>query len=287
MTIAFKELAGSPVEDYGPDGLKARRILLCAWGDREQLVEQILGDGYTYGGLSRAQYPDKPDVVAIRVRCEPLTDDVTPQVLGQLTEGLNRYAGFAKVTVDYELLAAADRKDLPATESGTFLTYRQDFDAEDLLLSGDSFAWEDEPTESVPTAAVPTLRIPIVRHHLTWHRVVGPPWQAIRECVGTVNNGLFLGAAAETMLFDGATAQREFLRISGLAAAELAWRISYVFRERAVKTGDGTIVGFNHAYRSLPTNDPDWDRLADGAGNRPYPAADLSQLFSFEAVSGA
>jgi hypothetical protein len=127
----------------------------------------------------------------------------------------------------------------------------------------------------------------MVEHHLTWHRVVNPPWQAIRQCVGTVNGATFLGAAAETVLFDGATAEREFLRINGLARTELAWRISYVFRERAIKTGSGGIVGFNHAYRSLPTGNPGWDRLVDGAGNRPYPSSNLTQLFQFEAESGA
>ncbi len=287
MTVAFKELAGSPVETYGPEGLHAERTLLCAWDDREQLVEQLLGDGYEHGGSSRAAYPDKPDIVAIRVRCEPFTDDVVPQTLSELTEGLNRYQGFAKVTVHYELMVAADREELPAIETGTFLTYRQDVDRETVLLSGDSLTWEDEPAEWVPQTAVPTIRIPIVEHHLTWHRVVRPPWQAMRQCVGTVNSGTFLGAAAETVLCDGATAEREFLRVSGSADTELAWRISYVFREKAVKTGDGSIVGFNHSYRSLPTNDPGWDRLVDGAGNRPYPSGDFTPLFQFGAASGA
>lgn len=287
MTVAFKELAGSPVENYGPEGLRAERVLLCAWDDREQLVGQLLGDGYEYGGSSRAQYPDKPDIVAMRARCEPFTDDVVPQVLSELTEGLNRYNGFAKVTVDYQWLVPSDRADLPTAESGTFLTYRQDVDTEDLLLSGDSFSWEDEPGESVPTAAVPTIRIPTVEHHITWHRVVNPPWQAIRRCIGTVNDGTFLGAAAETVLFDGAAAEREFLRIGSLADTEIAWRLGCVFRERAVKTGGGgSIVGFNHAYRSLPVSNPGWDRLLDGAGNPPYPSSDFSRLFQFEVESG-
>ena len=192
MSAAFKELAGSPVEMYGPEGLQAQRMLLCAWDDREQVVQRLLGDGYEYGGSSRAPYPGKPDIVAMRARCEPFTDDVAPQVLSELTEGLNRYNGFAKVTVNYELLVVSDRKDAPAVESGTFLTYRQDVDSETVPLSGDSFSWEDEPGESVPEEALPVVRVPVVEHHFTWHRVVNPPWQAIRECIGTVNGGEFV-----------------------------------------------------------------------------------------------
>lgn len=282
--IAFKELAGSPVETYGPEGFHAERVLLCAWDDREQVVEQLLGDGYEFGGRTRAQYPDKPDILAMRVRCEPFTDDVTPQVLSSLTEGLNRYDSFARVTVNYELLVPSDREDEPPIELGTFLTYRQDFDTEQITLSGDSFTWEDQPSQSVPAAAVPTIRVPVVQHHLTWHRVVRPPWEAIRNGIGTLNNDTFMGAAAETVIFDGATAEREFLRIDGFANAELAWRLSYVFRERAIKTG-GSIVGWNHTYRSLPVDNPGWDRLVDGNGSRPYGASDFEQLFQFEASS--
>ncbi len=287
MTVEFREMAGSPVETYDADGLTASRALLCAWDDREQLVELLLGDGYEYGGLSRAQYPGKSDIVAVRARCEPFTDDVTGQTLTDLTEGLNRYGGFAKVTVNYELLTPSDRVDVPEVADGTFLTYRQDYKSEEVPLSADSLSWEDKPAESVPSAAVPTIRMVLVEHHLTWHRVVNPPWQAIRRCVGTVNDNTFLAAAASTVLCDGATARREFIRFSGLARAEFAWRIDFVFLEKAVKTGNGQIVGWNHAYRSLPTNDPGWDRLADAAGNRPYRSADFSELFQFEATTGA
>jgi hypothetical protein len=284
MTVAFKELAGSPLETYGPDGMKAQRVLLCGWDDRELVVEQLLGDGYEFGGRGRAGYPDKPDLLAMRIRCEPFADDVTPQVLSELTEGLNRYSGFAKVTVSYELLVAADREDLPAVEPGTLLTYRQQPGGETMILPGHALAWAGAAGVPVPPEAVPAIRVPIVEHHFTWHRVVRPPWEAIRHGVGTVNDATFLGAAAGTVLFAGATAEREFIRIDELANPALNWRLGYLFREKAVKTGDGSVVGWNHAYRSLPADDPGWDELVDAHGNRPYPSSDFSQLFQFAAA---
>jgi hypothetical protein len=284
MTVAFKELAGSPVETYGPDGMKAQRVLLCSWDDREAVVEQLLGDVYQYGGSGRARYPDKPDVVAIRTRCEPFADDLAPQVLSELTEGLNRYNGFAKITVSYELLVPSDREDLPAVEAGTFLTYRQQPDDETVILPGHALAWAGAAGVPVPPEAVPAIRVPLVGHHFAWHRVVSPPWEAIRSCVGTVNAAAFMGAAAGTVLFAGATAQREFIRFDELADPALAWSIGYLFREKSVKTGGGSVAGWNHAYRSLPADDPGWDELVDANGNRPYPSSDFSQLFQFAAT---
>jgi len=283
MATSFKEFAGSPVETCGPEGMKARRVLLCAWSDRGAVVELLLGDEYEFGGSTRAQYPDKPDIVAMRTRCEPFTDDVEPQVLDELTEGLNSYSGFAKLTVDYELLVPSQRNESMTVQQGTFLTYRQDSGREIVTLPEDALAWQDKPGETVSEKAVPEIRIPIVEHRPTWHRVVSPPWEAIRKCIGTVNDAEFMGAAAGTVLFDGAIAEPEFLRIDRLAEAKLGWRIEYVFREKAVKTGDGGIVGWNHAYRPVPTNDPGWDELADANGNRPYRSSGFSQLFEFAA----
>ena len=209
--------------------MKAVRTLLCAWDDREAVIEQLLGDGYEFGGSSRAPYPGKPNVVAMRTRCEPLTDDLVPQQLQSLTEGLNCYNGFAKITVYYELLVTSERADAPEVIEGTFLTYSQDRDYEVVPMADDSLTWQDEPTAGIPEEAIPQVRVPIVEHHLTWHRVVSPPWDAIRRCVGTVNDAEFLGAAAGTVLFDGCTTEPEFLRIGELAQAELASRIEYIF----------------------------------------------------------
>ena len=281
MSVSFKEFAGSPVETCGPEGMRARRVLLCAWDDRQDVIDQILGDGYEFGGSSRAPYPNTSDVVAMRTRSEPFTNDLVPQTFSDLTEGLNQYNGFAKVTVEYELLVPSERVDAITVESGTFLTYRHGISQMTVTLPEDSLSWQDEPSEFVPSEAVPSIRIPLIEHQLTWHRVVSPPWQAIRNGIGTVNDAAFLGAAAATVLFDGANAEPEFLRIGDLARAELAWRIVYMFREKAVKTGSGEIVGWNHAYRPLPVGDPGWDELADANGNRPYRSSDFTQMFQF------
>ena len=285
MSIAFKELSGSPIESYGPEGVAAERHLLCAWNDRRALVQELLGDGYEFGGQSRANYPGAAAILAIRTRVEAFGDDLVKQNLTQLTEGLNAYHGFAKVTVCYELLVPADRGDLPAAPKGSFLTYRMGRDWETLVLPGDDLVWEAQPATPAPSDAAGTLRIPVAEHRLTWHRAVNPPWDAMRAATGTVNDAVFLGAPAGTLLFDGATAEREFLRISDLDEADFAWRIELVFRERAAKILIPEVVaGWNHQYRAEPTDAAGWDRLHSDAvsGHFVYRESDFNRLLEYE-----
>ncbi|MBN2581410.1 MAG: hypothetical protein JXB10_20685 [Pirellulales bacterium] len=236
MTTPFKELAGSPRESFGPDGMEAERRLICAWDDRRALVEEILGDGYEFGGQNPVAYPGVSSVVAVRVRVEPLTDDLVKQDLAELTDGPNAYQGFARLTVNYELLTAADRADLPEIEPQTFLTYRMDRGTETVTFGGDALYWPGNPEATFPSAAEGRLLLPVTIHRLTWHRAVNPPWSAIRVSSGTFNDAPFLGAAEGTLLFDGAAAERVFLRISDLDTPEFSWRIEYFFREKPLTT---------------------------------------------------
>jgi hypothetical protein len=101
MTTPFKELPGSPTESYDYNGMKAERQLICAWNDRNALVEEILGPAYLMGTLTPISYPGNPYALAAKVEVAPLTDDMVKQTLSSLTTGLNAYHGFAKVTVKY------------------------------------------------------------------------------------------------------------------------------------------------------------------------------------------
>jgi hypothetical protein len=106
MTVAFKELAGSPIEKFSSIGMQAQRVLVCAWNDRRALVEELLGEGYEYGATNPACYPGVALVVVTNVRVEPFGEDMLKQTLTSLTEGLNAYTGFAKVMIDYKLMGS-------------------------------------------------------------------------------------------------------------------------------------------------------------------------------------
>ena len=288
MSIAFKELAGSPTETYGPSGLKAVRRVLCAWEDYRALVGELLANAYLTGSFTvSAPYPGFHQLVAAQVKVEPFqANPNNGSPFTEITADLNSYSGqFALLTISYELLVLEYR--LPNVQSGTYLTYRMDFSKQTVALPGYSWKWESEPGAPVPPESNPVVQVPVIEHHLSWHRVDNPPWTAIRGCIGGVNGGEFLGAAPETVLFDGATAAEEFVSLGDGNAPQFSWKLNYVFKEKAVKYSYGfadapTICGWNHSYRALPSGSPGFDRLLDTNGSPVYPEVDFSTLFLFE-----
>lgn len=102
MPTLFKELAGSPCEEYTSEGFSATRTFLIAWEDRDAFASEVMG----LGGAPPVHYPGKPAVLAVRLRLEPF-DPEAPDVqpLDDLTVGLNSYTrSFAKATVDYRTI---------------------------------------------------------------------------------------------------------------------------------------------------------------------------------------
>jgi hypothetical protein len=98
-----------------------------------------------------------------------------------------------------------------------------------------------------------------------------------------------MGAAAETVLFDGAKADREFTGLDTSQRPQFGWRVTYVFREKAIKvfddSGGETTYGWNHCYRDMLFPASSWDKLVDQNGNSLYQAVDFSPLFEFVAAS--
>jgi hypothetical protein len=287
MTIAFKELAGSPTETFAPEGMKAQRRILVAWKDRHAMVGELLGNGFEFGTRGPAQYPNRNAVVAMRVKLEPWPQCPEDQgAFADIALDVNSYSGkFATIVIDYELLdTSGGRPDAPNIENETFLTYRMDFGGECIEIPSQSMQWYGASGVPVPPEAVPTVRVPVVEHHITWHRVINPPWTTIHNSVGTVNSAAFMGSPAETVLLDGVTADKEFVNIDSLNAPQFGWRIRYVFREKAIKSG-GNVYGWNHAYRSLPADDPGWSKLVDQASEGLYRTSEFTPLFQFAATT--
>jgi len=143
MAVAFKELAGSPVETYTPEGMKAQRRILVAWEDRHAMVAELLGDEFEFGGRPQAHYPNRNGVVAMDVRLEPWPECPDEQgAFSDITTDLNSYSGkYTQIVVDYELLdMTGSRPDLPDVEADTFLIYRMDFGGEYIELPGHSLS---------------------------------------------------------------------------------------------------------------------------------------------------
>lgn len=276
MSVVFKELGGSPKEHYGLDGFRAERQFLIAWKDRDAFAVEVLGRAVAHGATTWAHYPGKTSAFAVSVRYEPFDpDNPDCKPLADLTQELNSYSdSFAKATVEYRTINPRDRDDGPDNEIGTHLTYRMEHGLEACQITPQGWTWTDQPSIAAP-ADVPLLKmLPLADHHLTWHQVVRPPWDAIRNLQGKINAEPLLGCAAGTVLFLGAEANKLFR--SGLAtgASDFCWEIHYVFRERSIKHG-GATFGWNHAYRAAPAG---WAALTNGADGL-YDSADFSPLF--------
>jgi len=303
MTIVYKELAGSPKETFDKDGLKATRRFLCDWGDRHNLLKEITGTGEEFGRTGPAAYPGRDDVFGTQGTIEPFKS-ATPDSVAEysdLTDFINEYTGkLALVVVQYKTLPSTDSSptDLPDTDPGTFLTYTMDFSGEYMTVPLAGVRWESSADLPVDEDVFPNIRIPIVEHHLTWSRVINPPWSAIREMVGCVNQSAFMGAAAQTVLFDGVRSKKEFIYFNDFANPFFGWEIEYVFREKSIKYldygGNEAVAGWCHSFRSATSDaepelvHPGWDRLTWGGDMVPnyiYREKAFAALFHANAIA--
>ena len=135
MTIVFKELAGSPVETYDPDGMKAQRRLLCAYEDRYAVAGGADGRPASSACRRRGAIPTSPTSWRCALRIEPFEKKPDDQgTFHDLTADLNSYSGqFVEVVVDYELLGGGGAS-CPGAAENTLLTYRMDFGGEYVEL---------------------------------------------------------------------------------------------------------------------------------------------------------
>jgi hypothetical protein len=75
MNVPFKELGGSPQEEYSLQGFRAQRQFLIAWQDRDAFAAEVLSVAAGPGAGQWLNYPGKPAARAVRVRFEPFDHD--------------------------------------------------------------------------------------------------------------------------------------------------------------------------------------------------------------------
>jgi len=278
MAVIFRELAGSPEERYTLEGFTARRTFLIPWEERHAFAAEILGDAAVHGGQPWVRYPGREGVFAVSIAFSPADPEslLSDEAAGtDLLKDLASYAGsFARAVVEYRSVPPQDRSDGPVAPNETQLSYRMEhgFLERPLLASG--FVAEDDPQTPLPPELPLSHVVPYTDHWLIWRQVVGPPWQAIRDLQGTVNNDTFLGAAAGTLLFLGADADKLFRGSFDEGASPFCWELRYHFREMAIKHG-GEVFGWNHLHRTQP---PGFVLIQDASGPL-YDSGDFSRLF--------
>lgn len=284
MSIAFEELEGSPKIRIADSGTVATRVFRVAWDDWIDFARSLVGEyelvGCAFQFTPPLAFPEMPNLVVADIDVEPFDPD-NPQGsdVSTLSSGTNRYpdAG-AMVIARYRNLFDTEntpRADLPSVPEGTYLTYDADLASETVATPGRTWQWDDGSGDLLPPDVRPRLVVPTGAFRLTWHRVMLPPWNAIRTLRGHVNATQFVGSPAETVMFCGARIRREFqfLETGGY------WRVEYQFNERTVPLASG-VGGWNHVHKD---DDGGWVRVKDAAGDLPHPTSDLSSLFQLGA----
>lgn len=285
MAVSYEELAGSPVWEMREGRIRARRVFRVAWSEAFAFVAELWGSyrhvagAYVYA--PPAYFPGLPQAIVTDVRVEPFDPrSPAPSTLGALSAATASYAGGARVTAEYTTLDDRDRPDLPDVPQGTILRYSSDVGFEYLPQAGRVWRWDIAGAPDVDPDFDAGLLIPVEDLRLSWERVPLPPWSAMRDLRGRVNDAAFLGHSAETVLFVGARAQRDFQLVdTGL------WRIVYQFKVREVpSTADPDVKwGWNHHYRRTGVGAPPehWLPIKDADGNRPYVQGGFAPLFDF------
>jgi len=278
MTVVFRELAGSPEEEYTQDGFRARRTFLIPWEERHTFAVEILGTADNHGGRPAARYPGKEGVYAVAIRFSPADPDALlalSQENADVQDALAEYTGsFAKAVVEYATASPPEKNDAPTAPSETHLSYRMEHGVMERALLASGFFAEDDPQTPLPAELPLTQIIPFTDHHLVWRQVIGPPWQAIRELQGTVNDETFLGATPGTLLFLGATTDKLFRGSFDDGIAPFCWEIHYQFRELVIKHG-GAVYGWNDFHRDNPAG---YVAVADPDGPL-YESGNFQRLF--------
>jgi hypothetical protein len=230
------------------------------------------------------EFPGHAELVVADVEVEPFGRACPDgSQISTLRLGTNGYpACGARVTARYRTLPDAHgppRSDLPLAPPGTLLSYHADLGTQTSAVPGRVWHWVDPPDNApVPPDRVPRLVIPTGDFQLTWHRVPLPPWDAIRDLRGKINEDPFVGAPAGAVLFVGVKATRQF----HFAADDGFWTLEYAFRERTVPLAGGQ-AGWNYHYKEVAVGGEHWVPIADDSGNGPYRFEDFQRLFAFEA----
>ena len=286
LKIPFQELSGSPEETYTTDDFTAIRKFLVPWENREEFANWLRGATNAFGPLESIAYPNHPDVVPYKIHIKPF-DPLTVEktAMDSPSDALNRYSSFALITVYYRIQTSQDLDDGPTAESGTRLSYRINFQLQEVEINGSGLYWRDSVTNLGAGAAV-IKTVPLTEHVLTWKQVLFPPWTAMRDLQGKVNSVEFLDCPPGTLLYEGVGVNKLYRSDLQDGASEFCWQLEYRFLQRIIYQNNYR-YGWNAVYRKETGR---WENVLFGksagyelnSGTPFYESGDFNALFVSE-----
>ncbi len=280
MPVDFEELEGSPKISLSRKELIGVRSFKINWADWPAFVGAIwgywlvIGDSVSY--VQTSNFYGLPGLSPSDLQIEPFQPESPLPSLISLAGFQTNYA-YARVTVKYTPFPLADGRK-PQVPNGTFLVASGDVSAQYMTLPGRTWKWSDGTI--VEDDVNPGILLPEETINLSWRWVPQPPWTAMRQARGCVNDAEFMGYDSEQVLFVGARWEREF-QVNDTPL----WRVDYHFQVKNVQStsSPGTSYGHNYFYRRNPgVGDDNWQRIVSvQTGAAPFQSADFSQLFQF------
>lgn len=284
MPVTFNELVGSPKLNFRTDGASATRIGKIAWGDVPAFINELMPPTVFFGASTSPVlsigFPEMEYLRVSAIRVEPFLATPIDNDAEDLTYTSVAEYQDAKVTIDYDTMSA-EQDEGDDLDPVPLLTHRWQAGGEFLTLPNSNLRWVTEQkcapgittvtsafhlthdftddTKPVTGDAQAGLLIPTIEHQITWPRVINPPFTAIRNLTGKVNNVLLRFATGkippETLLFLGAELKRDIM-----SNGKRAWELTYHFSERQVDSEVKCIVagvvvensdigGWNHFWR--------------------------------------
>lgn len=284
MSVAFEELAESPVVRFDDGRFEGLRRFKVDWLDRFAFLIELYGGYRIVGGAFTftppAAFPGVPAAIVTNIEIEPFPGNRPDGAsVGELSGGSNSYpAALVTATYRFRFLDGQDgRDDLPDVPDGTYLSYRADLSSEYESAPGRTWRWAVD-SSALPDDVDPRILVPAETFTLTWHRVPRPPWNTMRDLRGRLNESTFLNYAAGSILFLGARTEHDFqITETGL------WRLHYHFKVKVVSStaSAGVLDGWNRRYREQADTDEHWLSIEDEDGNQPYVTGDFADLFLF------
>ena len=274
-TVPFFELGGSPTEVYTQEGFKATRKFLVAWDDRDAFALDVMGKATEFDYSCSTFYPDRPWAVPVSLTFKPVDDyAVVKKAIPEMHAGVNSYHGsWAVAVVEYDTIGMNDT-DSVSIPGGTRLTYRLAYDPREVQIPADGWVWNGSG-DPIPADTLLIRRVPQTIHTLTWKLVVSPPWLAIQQMQGKINDREFLDCPPGTLLLEGVGANKLFQSTLQKGASDFTWAIVYTFRQLSIHHA-GQTYGWNHLFRGT---DGSWNVPVNN-GSRLYDEADFDALFA-------
>jgi hypothetical protein len=270
VTIPHEELDGSPTEGFDDKGFRAERQLVCAWADRFDLQDQLLGQAVidqtgntTY--IRPSDYPHKPGLAyAISAAAEPFSGKCLPAG-GNLN--LASYTQ-ALVRVQYGSRTGAGGGGGGDGGGEPFIEETVEPFAEFLTYSPVGLHWGSNLGPLLKDDEAPGKLIKGFNWNYTRHRMLTIPvvyWNLISKVNDSPITSLTLGITfpAETLLFNPPRLARQVTSI-GSSTYGVAWTVSLLMTYKP--------DGWNKFWRG---QDNGWQSIYAVAGVvKPYtPAA--------------